>query len=223
MEPPPPETPWRQARFAAVDFETTGLDPERDEIISFAVVAVEEGRVDLARTVYRLVRPERMPPAETIRIHGLFESDLEKAPPLAEAIGELIEAIDGTVVVAHVAGVERGFLGAALGAEFRNEIVDTAALWEDLARRRGARFTRDGPIGLTELARRLSLPVHRPHHADGDALTTAQVFLALATQLDAFGPQTVGSLVAATPSRPRRPGILARLRHRARLRSSARP
>jgi len=44
------------------------------------------------------------------------------------------------------------------------------------------------------MARALGLPVHRPHHADGDALTTAQVFLALATHLDVLERQTVGSL-----------------------------
>ena len=36
--------------------------------------------------------------------------------------------------------------------------------------------------------------MHRPHAADGDALTTAQVFLALANRLDKREPQTVGSL-----------------------------
>ena len=44
------------------------------------------------------------------------------------------------------------------------------------------------------MARDLGLPVHRPHHADGDALTTAQAFIALATHLEAFGPQTLRSL-----------------------------
>jgi DNA polymerase III epsilon subunit-like protein len=44
------------------------------------------------------------------------------------------------------------------------------------------------------MARALGLPAHRPHHADGDALTTAQAFIALATHLDRFTPQTVGSL-----------------------------
>jgi DNA polymerase III epsilon subunit-like protein len=37
--------------------------------------------------------------------------------------------------------------------------------------------------------------VHRPHHAEGDALTTAQAFIVLATHLDGFSPQTLGSLV----------------------------
>jgi|GEM_PF-5522276 len=36
----------------------------------------------------------------------------------------------------------------------------------------------------------LGLPVHRPHHSLGDALATAQVFIALATLSDAYRPQT---------------------------------
>ena len=47
---------------------------------------------------------------------------------------------------------------------------------------------------LADTARRLGLPVHRPHIAEGDALTTAQLLLALATRLDRDRPQTVGSL-----------------------------
>lgn len=204
---PAPETPWRRAEFAAIDLELTGLDPARDEIVSFATVTVAEGRIRLADAIHRLVRPERMPDAETIRIHGLRRADLESAPPLHEVLDGLLETIAGRVLVAHVAAVERTFLGAALatrGLTLRNPVLDTAALGGALAsarhrarplHRRLLRRPRPLPRSLGELARALGLPVHRPHHADGDALTTAQVFLALATLLEAFGPVTVGSLL----------------------------
>ena len=50
-------------------------------------------------------------------------------------------------------------------------------------------------LGLTELASRLGLPAHRPHHALGDALTTAQVFLALATHLEHRGRLSVKTIM----------------------------
>ena len=50
---------------------------------------------------------------------------------------------------------------------------------------------------FTGLAGGLGLPVHRPHHALGDALTTAQAFIALATHLERYAPQTVHSLSSA--------------------------
>ena len=52
-------------------------------------------------------------------------------------------------------------------------------------------------LQLAELARALALPIHRPHSAAGDALTTAQAFIALATHLDSLGRETVRSLADA--------------------------
>ena len=109
----------------------------------------------------------------------------------------MIEAITGRAIVAHVADVERGFLGAALREqelELRNPVVDTADLHRELRRLGRENPSERDPIALSDLARDLGLPVHRPHHADGDALTTAQAFIALATHLDAFESQSVGTL-----------------------------
>ena len=178
-----------------VDIETTGLDPDADEIISFAALQIERGRLRLDDALYELVRPRRMPDRDTILIHGLREAELVDARPLAESLDGLLEALTGRVMVAHVASIEQRFLGAAFaenGMSLINPVVDTAALAAELFRLREGAST--APLGLTSLAQTLGLPVHRPHEADGDALTTAQVFLALATHLDRFSPQTVGSL-----------------------------
>ena len=203
---PAPETPWRAAELCALDLETTGLDPRTDEIISFATVPIEGGRVRPGGGTYRLVRPNRMPEAETIVIHGLRSEELADAPPLDEVMDELLGAISGRPLVVHVAAVEEGFLWQALagaGGELRNPVIDTAALAT------GVHGPIRDPISLTSLAQDLELPVHRPHEADGDALTTAQVFLALATALDAAEPQTIGSLSGRRPGRLRR--LLRRL------------
>jgi DNA polymerase III subunit epsilon len=209
---PGPETGWRETDFTVLDFETTGLDPARDEIISFATVTVSGGRVRLDDARYELVRPKQMPGWDTIRIHGLRESDLDDAPPLSEQLPDLLSALTGRILVAHVAAIERGFLEAALeprGLELRNPIVDTAALAAELnRRRRRAPFATD-PVSLEDMARYLGLPVHRRHTADGDTLTTAQAFVALATHLDEFEPQTVKTLLEADQARP---GLLERLR-----------
>jgi DNA polymerase III subunit epsilon len=195
-------------RFTVVDLETTGLDPSTDEIISFATLTVDGGKVRLDDARYELVRPRRMPDGDTIRIHGLREADLADAPPLSDMIEGLLGALTGTAIVAHVAAVEQGFLGVALrgrGLDLRNPVVDTAMLDRELRRlRREAPSDRD-PIALSDLARGLGLPVHRPHHADGDALTTAQAFIALATHLDAFEPQTLGSLERISRPERRKP------------------
>ena len=192
---PTAETHWREAEFCVIDLETTGLKPPADEIISFAALHVVGGRLRLDDACSRVVRPRRMPSEQTIRIHGLREADLAEAPPLDAVLGDLLGALAGKALVAHVAWVEEGFLTAALGehgVELRNPIVDTAVLAAALLRRR--RQPPPDPLNLTTLAETFGLPVHRPHEADGDALTTAQLFLALATHWEAIEPQTVGSL-----------------------------
>ena len=215
---PRSSTPWREAAFTVLDFETTGLDHAADEIISFATVTVAGGRVSLADARYELVRPQRMPDAESIRIHGLRETDLKGADPLHEHLDGLLEAITGRPIVAHVATVEREFLRVALGEhgpKVRNPFIDTATLDRELRRLRRRSAAKSDPIGLSAMSRELGLPVHRPHHADGDALTTAQAFIALVTHLEELEPQTVGSLERISePERRHRPslaGLLGRL------------
>ena len=189
---------WRAARFLVVDVETTGLDPERDEVISFAALPVEGGRVLAAGAVSGLVRPLTPPPAESVQIHGLREADLDAAPRAPEALAPLAAALPGRVPVAHAAWVERSFLRPqlrALSARAPRRYVDTALLWRVLCIQRGERDP--GWCELSALAAALSLPAHRPHEADGDALTTAQAFIALATHLEPHGRASVRALTGA--------------------------
>lgn len=188
---------WRQTSWAVIDLETTGLDPAADEIVSFAVVPVDGGRALPGAALYREVRPLRPPPDAAVRIHGIRPADLEHAPPLDAVLDELLDALSGRLLVAHAAFVERGFLGPALasrGVRLRGEIADTRELG-----RVWLGSLEPGTVAprleLGELAAKLGLPAHRPHHALGDALTTAQVFLALATHLEHRGRLPVGRLL----------------------------
>ena len=190
--------PWRATRFAVVDLETTGLDARRDEIISWSVVPVDDGRIPAGAARYGLVRPRRMPEEASIVVHGILPADLASAPAPDEAVDDLLEAVAGRIVVAHAAWFERAFLSRAAaqrGVRWRSPMIDTSVigrLWL---------FERDGylprGISLRTLTRVLGLPAHRPHHALGDALTTAQAFLAIATHLDARSPETGASLIRA--------------------------
>ena len=58
----------------------------------------------------------------------------------------------------------------------------------------------DAQLSLARLATVLGQPAEDPHHALGDALTTAKAFIALASHLDVVSPQSVGSLQLAERS-----------------------
>jgi DNA polymerase-3 subunit epsilon len=205
---------WRSTPIVVVDLETTGLDPMLDEIISFAAIPVRDGRVRPAELVSTLVRPRRAPPAAGIRIHGLREDDLREQPPLEQRIDLIAGALSGSVLVAHCAWIETRFLGDALAQHDRTldgPVIDTMTLGAAVLTRKGLACP-ESP-SLEFLARALGLPVHRPHHADGDALTTAQLFIALAGLFDRERDPTIGELVRAQRPRPSlRDRLPARLR-----------
>ncbi len=58
-----------------------------------------------------------------------------------------------------------------------------------------------GDYALAAAAERYGVPIERPHHALDDALTTAQLFLVLATRLSKYGYGTPRRLLRAS-SRP---------------------
>jgi DNA polymerase-3 subunit epsilon len=127
-----------------------------------------------------------------VRAHRLRTADLQHAPPLSDALDLILNLLKGRVPVFHAAFVERSFLGPAFARRGVRlpAAADTQALgrrWRDTAAVSG--------LPLSQLASQLGQATHPAHHALGDALTTAQVFIALASHLDAVTKQTVGSLL----------------------------
>jgi DNA polymerase-3 subunit epsilon len=196
---PAPRTPWREAEFCVFDVETTGLGLDRDDIVSYGAALVVGGRIPCGRLVYREVRPERPVSVGALTVHGLRTADLAAAPPIEDVLDEVLDLLSRRVLVAHAAWVERAFLQRVLrrrGRRIGRAVVDTAALL------RACRLAESGTgvePNLETAAGHLGLPVHTPHHALGDAFTTAGLFLALATRLERPGrPLTVGDLCAVS-------------------------
>jgi DNA polymerase III subunit epsilon len=191
--------PWIEAEFASLDFETTGLDPDRDAVVSFGVVPVRHSRVILAESEYREIAPEAPLTARSIVVHGLRPLDLQGAPTLSQVLSDLHASLEGRYLLAWSADVEAGFLSRAFGGSgrwWRRRIVDVLLLAQ-IADRLEGRAARPGDYNLTTAAARLGTPVHAPHHALDDALTTAQIFLVLATKLSTRGYGTPARLLKA--------------------------
>lgn len=186
---------WRAAQFLSLDFEATGLDLRRDDVISFGAVPIASGRMLVGGQAHSLMQPTQPVPADSSKIHRIRNLDLEGAPTAAEATAQLVRMLTGRALVAHAAWVEAAFLKRLLtlhNTRLISPIVDTAALARalDLTPRINAHEPH-----LETLAASLGIPVHDPHHALGDALTTAQVFLVLVSRLEqVHGPLTVEAL-----------------------------
>jgi DNA polymerase-3 subunit epsilon len=196
--PPPRGTArsWRLTRFAALDFETTGLDLRTDAVISFGVVPVSDGRISMSGAVHQLIAPAIPPSPRSQTIHELRPKDLEGAPDLAHARDRLRACLDGRFLLLWFAEIELHFLRQTFGGSARNwrrRSIDVRNL--AIANDGGSSAMRsERGYSLTETAERLGVPVADAHDALDDALVTAQLFLVLATALGAGGEASLKEL-----------------------------
>ena len=182
--------------FASLDFETTGLDRERDAVVSFGVVPVRDGRIVVGESAHQLVLPDVPSSPESMRIHGILPKDLAYALPFAVAGEALRRSLDGRFLLTWFANVEIGFLGRLYGGRRRSwarRTIDVRQMAIELEH-----LEQDVRQSLSSAAERYDVPVANPHQALDDAMVTAQLFLVLASRLQARGFGSARSFLRLT-------------------------
>ena len=164
--------------------------------MSFGLVPVRQGRIDLSEAIYQEVAPDVPPSHRSITIHHLRPMDLVDAPALGDVIQRLRVSLEGRYLLAWSAEIEAAFLARAFGGRVRRWLartVDVLPLAILVDRLEGRDLAGDS-YTLAESVARAGLPVEEAHDALNDALMTAEMFLVLAARLAAFGLQDVRSL-----------------------------
>ncbi|MCJ7452094.1 MAG: hypothetical protein MUO39_06400 [Steroidobacteraceae bacterium] len=199
MPVPPRARDWMQVEFLALDLETTGSDPDVNEIVSAGWVQIRGGAIDLGTATRRMVRPSVPMPEESAVIHAITDDEAAQGEALLAVLVDILGALGGRVLVAHYARAELGFLDAAcrrcLGGGLLVPVVDTL----QLARRRYSRTGRTparGEFRLDALRTQYNLPRHQMHDALSDAIAAAELFLAQAAELSAAGRLSLRTLLA---------------------------
>lgn len=193
------DTPLDRVAFLALDLETTGMDPDRDEIVSIGFIPLCHNRIRCREAENRTVRPLREPEETATTIHGITHTHMAAAPGLDEILDHVLSAMAGRVVLAHYSRIERGFLAKATleltGEALEFPVVDTMVLEARKHPVYRPNFIqrwmgdKDSPsLRLSHARERYGLPPYRPHHALTDALATAELFLAQAA--DRYPPDT---------------------------------
>lgn len=195
--PPHDRTPLTDLRLLAVDLETTGLDPQRDEILSVGFAPVDGGRITLSDADELLVRPTR-DVGRSATIHGLTDDRVADgvAPELALTV--LLPLLEGRVLLAHHSALDVGFLQVAAKrlSGVTPPIVSVCTLElerRDLERRRVQ--PAEGALRLPESRRRHGLPDAALHTALGDAVACAELYLAQAADVLNRNPRATLSAV----------------------------
>ena len=173
--------------YAALDLETTGLDPARDRVIEVGAVAFTPDRIN--GTMERLVDPGRAVPEAVLRLTGIRQEELRGAASADTALRELSDFIRGRQPVGHGARLDVDFLTAAGLWDPAQEILDTLDV---------ARILLPGAAShsLPLLAVELGFSQPRPHRALDDADATRQLLLRLREEAAAFEDGLKESLLA---------------------------
>jgi DNA polymerase-3 subunit epsilon len=160
--------------FVALDLETTGAKAGTGKITEVGAVRIEGLRV--VEEFQTLVNPQRPIPPIITHITGITQSMVMDAPRIEEVIPSLLEFIEGTVVVAHNAPFDVGFLNYELhrlrSRRLGEGAIDTLPLSRALV---------PGLVNyrLGTVAQALDAPVTACHRALADAQAVAHVFLRL--------------------------------------------
>ncbi|MCM8626934.1 exonuclease domain-containing protein [Accumulibacter sp.] len=185
---------WRQARYLALDLETTGSDAQRDDILSFGWVCLDGPEIRLDSARHRLVLPRGLLDEASVSVHRITDDRAAGGQRLEDVLAEFLEALADRVLIAHYTPTELRFIDAACRACFGGPFLPLAIDTLDLARR-----TMPGPergsLRLAALRARHHLPRYAMHHALSDALAAAELFLAQAAKASAQGRRTLGDFL----------------------------
>ena len=183
---PSGRTPLEEVPLVAMDFETTGLDANQCDIVSIGLVPMSLQRIRHRDARHWIVRPRSDLSHESVVIHGITHSVVDGAPDLTQQLDQLLEQLQGCVVVAHCCSIERQFLDRALrerlGEGIRFPMLDTMRIEAQVSRPDGllGRLFGIGKVSLrlADCRARYHLPFYHPHHAQTDALACAELLQA---------------------------------------------
>lgn len=158
--------------YVVFDIETTGLSKEKEMITEIGAVKVADGKIIDRFSTF--VNPQRPISAEITKLTGITDDMVKDAPTIENILPEFLKFCEDTVLVAHNASFDTGFIRiaaerAGLG-ELHHTIVDTL----ELAR---ALLPELNKHKLDIVCEHLGVTLNGHHRAVNDAEATAEVFI----------------------------------------------
>ena len=184
--------PLRDTTFCVVDLETTGGSvADGDQITEIGAVKVRGGEV--LGEFQTLVRPDRPIPAFIAVLTGITTGMVSDAPAIEAALPSFLEFAAGSVLVAHNARFDVGFLRHFCGELDIDwpgfEVLDTVKLARHVVSRDEAPNHK-----LSSLARVFRSATTPNHRALADARATVDVLNGLMERLGGLGVHTLEDL-----------------------------
>lgn len=185
-------TPLAEATFVVVDLETTGGAPTDAGITEIGAVKVQGGAV--VGEFQTLVDPGEPIPPFVRALTGITDAMLVGAPRVAAAVASFLEFARGSVLVAHNAPYDVGFLKGACAKHATAwpgfAVVDTARLARQVLHRDEVPNCK-----LATLAAHFRTTTRPTHRALDDARATVDVLHGLLERVGDLGVHSLEELL----------------------------
>ncbi|MGN0145146.1 MAG: exonuclease domain-containing protein, partial [Clostridium sp.] len=171
--------------YCVFDLETTGFSPRLEKITEIGIMKVKDGKIIDKFSTF--VNPEKPIPARVIEVTNITDDMVRDAETIDKIFPKMLEFIDGSVLVAHNAEFDVGFLkhyARVLGYDFDFTYLDTLTLAQDL-------FPEYKSYKLGRIAKNLGIKVEVAHRALDDVDTTVKVFNVMIDMLKERGAETL--------------------------------
>ncbi|MGZ0084543.1 3'-5' exonuclease [Caldibacillus thermoamylovorans] len=156
--------------YVVLDFETTGLNPEKDAIIQIAAIRFQNHHP--IEEFVSFVNPKRPIPSKITDITGITDEDVKDAPTIEEIFPDFIKFLKDDVLIAHNAPFDMKFLLSnvqRLGMKKpQNLVIDTLTL--------ARKYISETPNHQLETLKQWLQLDLSSHHALDDCLTCAAVY-----------------------------------------------
>ncbi|HLR21410.1 MAG TPA: PolC-type DNA polymerase III [Tissierellaceae bacterium] len=167
--------------FTIFDIETTGLSAINDGITEIGAIKVKDGNV--IDTFSQLINPEKHIPEFITNLTGITNEMVSDKPKIQEVIKSFDKFIGNSVLVAHNASFDIGFIREKMkkvNMNLTNPVLDTLGL----AR---AVFPNLKNHKLDNLAKYLGISLENHHRAVDDATATKDILLKILEMLEERG------------------------------------
>lgn len=176
------------ATYCVLDLETTGFSFRTEKITEIGIMKVKNHEVIDEFSTF--VNPEKPIPQRVVEVTNITDEMVKDAPTIEEILPKALEFIGDSVLVAHNADFDIGFLkynAGELGLKLGNTYIDTLRLAKDL-------FPEYKKYKLGIIAENLGIKVEVAHRALDDVDTTVKVFNVMLNMLKEKGIITLDDI-----------------------------
>ena len=173
--------PYTGTELVVLDTETTGLNPQKDEILSIGAVIIRDNKILMNQSFECFVKPSADISKESIKIHHIRECDLSEAIEVEDAIRKLLDFVGNRPIVGYYIDFDHKMISKytkqIIGSTLPQPTIELSSMYYKRYRKSSSYEFVD--LHFDAMMNALELPFLGKHDALNDAIMSAMIYLKL--------------------------------------------